>query len=269
LRQLNRLLAIGLGYFAGYIGGPRLVPLLRGHADYPDFILVVVCGTAIGLVTFGVVIALGRVAFRRTADQQSGLVRLGYGLSGAFIGVLFGLLTLWVLAISVKLLGTVAEAQLPPRVASAADVRRPAGASMEESDQPAPAAQPKSPPALILALAGFKRSLASSIPGSILSSADPIPRETYDVLGKIAHVVSSQQSIERFMEFPGARMLSEHPHFAKLRDDPGVVDIVRRGSYLELFHHPLVVNALNDPQFRAELGKFRLTEALNYALKKN
>ena len=263
IRQINRLLAVVLAYVVAYFGCSRVAPLLRGYLGYPDFILTILAGAILGVATFLVLIALGRIIFRRTADQQSGLVRLGYGLSGAVMGMLFGVFTLWLLALGVKILGTVAEAQMPPRQATAHDEKRTAARNSDT------AAHPGQPSALVATLASLKHSLVGSVPGSVLAAADPIPRQAYDVLGKIAHVVSDQRSMERFLEFPGAKTLAEHPNFLQLRDDSGVMELVRRKNYLALLHNANVVKMLNDPQFSAELRKFELTNALNYALEKN
>jgi hypothetical protein len=73
---------------------------------------------------------------------------------------------------------------------------------------------------------------------------------------------------ERFLEYPGARELSEHPKIIALRNDQEISQMVSQGRLLELIQDHRIIDAANDPELHARLKKFDLNAALNYALQK-
>jgi len=81
-------------------------------------------------------------------------------------------------------------------------------------------------------------------------------------------VLSSPQAAERFLSYPGARDLSEHPKIVALRNDQEIAQMFEQGRLLELLQDSRIIDAANDPELRANLKKFDIEAALDYALQK-
>jgi hypothetical protein len=96
-RQLMRGAAVIAAYAAGYFGGPLMLPLLRPILKWPDFIVSIIGGALLAIVVYGVIATLGSLLFKRTAQHSSASVRLIYGFSGAFTGIVFGLFFIWLI----------------------------------------------------------------------------------------------------------------------------------------------------------------------------
>ena len=109
-----RVAAVVAGYAAAYFGGDLLVPLLRSSLKMPDIVISVLGGAILAVAAYGIISSLGTILFKRTA-QQSGVVRLVYGLSGALLGVCFGAFFVWLILIGLRSIGSIAEAQVQAR----------------------------------------------------------------------------------------------------------------------------------------------------------
>jgi hypothetical protein len=94
---------------------------------------------------------------------------------------------------------------------------------------------------------------------------DLVPAKTYETLGKVGTVFSSPESMQKFLTFPGARELSEHPKIVALRDDPKISEMIAQGRYLDLLKNQRVIDAANDPVLADRFKKFDLQRALDYA----
>jgi hypothetical protein len=119
---------------------------------------------------------------------------------------------------------------------------------------------------LATSLARLKKSLELGLLGSVLKNSDPISQRTYEVLEKAGSVISSPERTQKFLTFPGARELSEHPKIVALRSDPEIADLIAQGRFLDLLQNPRVVDALNDPVLAERIRKFDIQRALDYAL---
>ena len=95
---------------------------------------------------------------------------------------------------------------------------------------------------------------------------DLVPANTYETLGKVGSVFSSPESMQKFLTFPGARELSEHPKIVALRDDPEISEMIAQGRYLDLLQNQRVIDAANDPVLADRFKKFDLQRALDYAV---
>jgi hypothetical protein len=124
LRQLMRLGALVAAYAAGFFGGRLLIPIARPLLKMPDFVLLALGGATLAFVVYAVVSGVGAILFRRTGQQDSKVVRLIYGFSGAIVGLFFGVFALWLIVVSVRAVGAVADAQVRSR-SSFVDAVRP------------------------------------------------------------------------------------------------------------------------------------------------
>lgn len=260
-RQLMRALAIIAAYAAAYFGGQLLLPLLQPVLKWPDFILSMIGGAIIALVVYGLIASLGSILFRRTAQHSSSGVRLVYGLSGALTGIVFGLFFLWLILVGIRSVGSIADAEVQARPRAQAP---PPSARSDQSH----ALETLDADSLTAFLARLKNSVELGSVGNLLKKTDVTPPAVYQTLKEAGTVCANPESARRFLSFPGAVELSEHPKIVALRNDPEIAELIRQGRILELLQHPRVLAAANDPTLVERVKKFDLKKALEFAAKK-
>jgi uncharacterized membrane protein required for colicin V production len=259
-RQLARLGALIAAYASAYFVAPVIAPFIAPYAKMPEFIMSILAGALIALFVYAGINGLGTMLFRRTGQHTSSVVRVIYGVSGALLGIFFGAFLVWLVVVGVRSLGALAETPasaqnaVSPRAVHAVDVRR--GTLNETTDDSS----------VLTTLARLKNSIEMGAVGNVVKRADVVPTNTYETFGKLGQVVSSSQRAERFLSFPGARELSEHPRIIALREDPEVERLIEQGRYLDLMQNQSVLDALNDPTLVQRVRKFDLQRALDYAL---
>ena len=261
-RQLMRGAAIIAAYAAAYFGGQLLLPLLQPILKWPDFILSMIGGAIVALVVYGLIASLGSILFKRTAQHASSTIRLVYGLSGAFTGIVFGLFFLWLILVGIRSVGAVADAQVQ------AHPRRDTQPSASQSDKPL-ALENIDANALTSFLARLKNSVELGSVGDLLKKTDVTPPAVYQILKDAGTVSANPETARRFLSFPGAVELSEHPKIVALRNDPEIAELIRQGRIVELLQHPRVLAAANDPTLVARVKQFDIKKALEFAAKKN
>jgi Colicin V production protein len=266
LRQLMRLAALLAAYAAAFFGGRLLLPIARPVLKMPDFVLSALGGATLAFVAYAVVSSMGAILFKRTGEQDSRIAKLVYGFAGAIVGLFFGFFALWLIVVSIRAVGAVADAQVRSRSAivhasrdatsHALEVRRRfLGDGNEQS-----AALPAS-------LARLKNSLELGALGNAVKQMDPVSQKSYDTLAKLAAVFSNPERARKFLSFPGARELSEHPKIVALRDDPEISDMVAQRRFLDLLQDRRIIDAANDPALADRIRKFDFHAALDYATK--
>ena len=261
-RQVARLGALVAAYFAGWFASKFFGPLIGMFFKMPDAILAIVAGAVFGLIVYAVISGIGSALFRRTSQHGSLFVRILYGSGGAVLGAFFGLFLAWLMIVAVRSIGSVANAEVREQandtsVLHAVDVRRRAFGEANEDEAP-----------FTTSLARLKNSLEMGIIGDAVKKVDFVPQKTYDLIEKVGLVVANPQYAERFLEYPGAKDLSEHPKIIALRNDQEISQMAVQGRLLELVQDPRIIDAANDPDLRARLKKFDVNAALNYATQK-
>jgi len=264
VRQLVRFGALAAAYIAGFWGSATAAMFLH-PLGYPDFILQLLGGAGLGLVVYLFICLVGGVLFKRTAHQDMGFVWFVYGLSGALMGVVFALVLLLVLADSIRLLGSIAEADsvAPPPTVAAKPPKVPNRYALPPAQE---ATKPKARTPLLAGLVELKQSLEKGVTGEVLQTLDPVPKKFYSVASKTGRVVSNLESAERFMTFPGAKELADRPAIQALREDPEILRTLRDGNYRTLLQNEKVIKAANDPKTAALIKQFDLEKALDHAL---
>jgi hypothetical protein len=259
-RQLMRGAAVIAGYAAAYFGGGLLLPLLRPILKWPDFIVSMIGGALLALIVYGVIATLGSILFKRTAQHPSGTIRLVYGFTGALTGIVFGLFFIWLLLVGIRSVGSVADAQVQarPRIQVPAPQDKRA-VSLENFDSDT----------VTSFLARLKNSVEMGTLGDLFKKTDVTSPGIYQALKDAGTVSANPESARRFLSFPGAVELSEHPKIVALRNDPEIADLIRHGRFLELMQHPRVVEAANDPTLVEKVKQFDIRKALEFAAKKN
>ncbi|MDQ3198300.1 MAG: CvpA family protein [Verrucomicrobiota bacterium] len=254
VRQAVRLIALAAAYAVGLFGGRLLLPILRPFLHVPDLFISIMAGALLALIVFVAINSAGAVLFNRTGQQNAGLVRLVYGISGALLGIFFGLFSVWLVVVGIRSVGAVANAEL----------HAPPGPG-----QPTLQARPRPHDAsAIQSLAKLKNSIELGSLGEAVKAADVVPDQTYQTLGKLGAVASNPQSAQRFLTFPGAAELTKNPKILALRNDPEIIDLIEQQRYVELLHHPKLIEAMNDPTLAAQVKSFEFQKALDYATKK-
>jgi uncharacterized membrane protein required for colicin V production len=261
-RQLARLGALIAAYFAAFFGGKLLAPLAKPFIKMPDAVLPIVVGAVVALLIYAFINGLGTVLFRRTSQHDSAVVRFLCGTTGALMGVFFGAFLVWLLVIGVRAIGAVADAQTREQpgngaLVHAVDVRRRFfGESSDDSVS------------VMTTLARLKNSLEMGAIGNAVKKTDVVPERTYDLITKVSLLLSNPQAAERFLSFPGARELSEHSKIVALRNDQEIGQMFAQCRLWELIQDPRIIDAANDPELRADLKKFDIEAALDYALER-
>lgn len=265
-RQLARLGGLIAGSLAAYFGASFVVPVARPFLTLPDPTLWLLAAVALFLITYLVINTIGAILFKRTKQYESAIVRIVCGFGGAIFGLFFGALLVWGIVIGVRSLGSIADAKVqqqnanqaavPARTLHAVDVRRRlAGDPLPEDSS------------VMVSLARLKNSVELGSVGELVKKTDVAPLQTYyDTLGKVGKMVSNPEAMERFLSFPGAQQLSNHPRLVALRGDPEVARLIEEGRYLELVQNPRVIEAINDPTLIDQIKAFDLKRALDYSL---
>jgi uncharacterized membrane protein required for colicin V production len=257
IRQIMEIVAVASAYAAAYFGAPLGAPFLR-PLGYPEPIVSVLGGAVVAIAVFAVISIGSAVLFKKTSQQSIGFVRYGYGLSGAALGAMFGLVGVWVIVLAIRVVGTLAETKFPkaPDSLQLHDMR--AGRN--------PAVPVANNPPWIVGLVKMKRSLDEGSAGSLVRQVDPVPTKIYSVIGKLGTVLGNQQNVDRFLSYPGVKPLAEHPKILALRDDGDLVRAAQSWDWSALLHNPRVIQAANDPDISAMVRKVDLEKALDYAL---
>ena len=258
VRQVLGIVALLVAYLVGYFGGGLLGPLLHRIIDLPENVLAVVGAVVTGFVMYCAITLVGSIVFKKTAQQSVTIVRLGYGLSGAALGAVYGLFLVWIAILAVRLLGSVAETQIAVAKNPHLTLGKPT---------PTPTPKPTPPSAVVRGLAQMKHSLESGAAGAMVQQVDPIPGTLYSILHKLGVMVSDEKSVNRFLSFPGVQPLLAHPKVAALQIDPDITrDIINR-NYLALIRNPRIVAAANDAEIGELMRKFEFEKALDYAIR--
>jgi uncharacterized membrane protein required for colicin V production len=265
LRQLVRVAALAAAYAAAVFGGRLLVPIARPFLKMPDIVLSILAGAVLALVIYAFVTSMGMVLFKRTGQQNSKLIQLIYGFAGAIIGLFFGAFILWTIVASVRAVGAVADAQVRSQAssfeASQSATLRALAVRRRFFSEPNTGST-----ALATSLARLKNSLELGPIGNAVKQTDPVPLKTYEMLEKAGKVFSSPERAQKFLTFPGARELSEHPKIIALRDDPEISEMIAQGRFLDLIQDQRLIDAANDPALANRIKKFDLQRALDYAV---
>jgi len=253
VRQIVEILAVASAYATAYFLGPRFAPLLRSLA-VPDQVLTVIAGTAAGFVVYMGIRIAGAIVFKRTAQQGVGLIRVAFGLSGALVGAVFGLFIVWALTCVIRICGSLAETRV-----KASEMAQASGRAVLRTTLP-------ELPGWMVGLVHMKEALESGTTGEMMKQVDPLPSVLYSTIGRIGAMLSNQQSVDRFLSYPGIQPLAKHPKIIALREDQQIVRQVMNSDYVGLLHNARVVQAANDSEIVALLRRVDVQKALDYAL---
>ncbi len=231
------LTAGGIGWVFAWMTGfiaDRIVPL-----PVPAGRLVF--GTAAALAFYIAAIFLSSLLFKKTSQQSAGIVRLFYGVGGAFFGLIFGLMILWGGVSIVRALGAIEEG----KQAAAYGAR---GVPAEGKSAPR---------------AGDADEGGG---GNLLNKVDIVPPETYRIISQVVQLSGSPEAMARFFAYPGTQKLLMHPKLRPLFEDPSIARAAENRDFLALLTSPKLAEVASDPELQKAFASFDLQKALDYAL---
>src|SRR6476659_1188507 len=194
VRQLVRVIAIIVAYSCAFFGARAPVPIMRSFLRLPEPILAVLGGAILAAIVFVAINLTGALLFRKTAQQESRFVRMIWGSTGAFLGILLGLFTIWLAFAGIRMVGSVAEARLRTQHAPASTAVQANGSAQIQTES----AVSPSPNPLMAMFANMKNSLESGRIGEAVRTIDPLPQSLYRVLEKAGQVASHERSAGKF-----------------------------------------------------------------------
>ncbi|MDQ6913552.1 MAG: CvpA family protein [Verrucomicrobiota bacterium] len=250
-RQLVRLAALVIAYAAALFCGQMLLPLLRPLLKAPDFVLSALGGAILAALIYLIINTTGAILFKRTSQHASSLVRLVYGISGAVLGIVFGLVFIWIVVVGIRSVGAVAEAEVNASTSRVANHHTVAPSAGENS--------------LSVTLARLKKSLEFGHVGGVVKQAGVIPGGIYDTLAKVGEVFARPEHAARFFSYPGVTELADNPKILALRADPEITRMLEEGRLGDLLQDDRLIEAANDPELAKQVKKFDLKKALEYA----
>ena len=257
VRQSVGVIGLACAYGMAVYGGRLLVPVLK-PLGIPDGLLGIVGGALLGLLVYLGFAMTGAILFKKTSHQSLGIIRVGYGAAGAVLGALMGVFAVWIGVVGIKLLGTVARSQIEGARHPVSMVR----------GKLTPAPIPQQPGAIVRSLAHIKESIEQGRAGALVDHVDPIPGTLYSLLSRVGQMISNEQSIDRFLAYPGVKKLTEHPKIAALQNDPDIARDLIAQNYFALVRNERIIRAANDHEIAELMAKFEFEKALDYALTK-
>jgi len=244
VRSGMHLAAILVSTSLGLLAAKLVAAPFGGLGNLPGFLAGIVVGGGLGIFLFVAIWILGAVLFKRTQPQGSGVFRILWGAGGAFFGLLVGLVVLWGGISIVRSLGTFAESRVET-----------------QPDKPRPT-QPRVADGLLT----LKESLELGSAGRLLESVDALPPDFYELVLQIGKVTSDQQTMLRFLEYPGIQKILQNPRILDLMNDPSVIRASKEKNIFLLVSNKIVVAAVEDPALAEQLKKIDLRAALKFAL---
>lgn len=244
VRGLLRLTALFCAWIGGTAAAGATSSFLGFFSKVPPLLAPAVAAVTVGLAIYIGISFLAGLLFKRT-DDHVGVIRLGFGLGGAFFGIIYGLLLLCGGISMIRGLGALGELRL---------VRAQQEGRPEATE---PTAQ---------FLVQLKASLELGGIGERLKSVDPLPTRFYDNIVKISMVAGNQQALQRFFLYPPTLEILKMPRVLSLLQDPALQKAADSKNFLPLLQNKQFQAAFEDPQILAQLKAFDLTAALDYAL---
>ena len=248
IRQAVSLAALMGAVAAGFYIGPILAPALPA-IGFPRFLRPLVAGSLVAFLIWGTLTSMSAIVFRRTDEQGVGVVRTFYGLSGAVLGLVSGLLVLALGAWGIRLAGSLADglqtgAQAKP---------------LKKGQQP-PSSPDPSP------LAALKKTVEESPLSAWITKVDPVSPDWYPRLSKIGQALTSPAARERLLADPSFEAVAKNPRLGALRDDPALQEALRSADLWTLLRSPKVQAAAADTQLLTALRLAEVDQALERAL---
>ena len=236
MRLLLGLAGLAAGYWIGSSSG-RIVASKVPFGLLPESAFSVGAGIFLGFGCYILARALAAVLFKRTAQQESTVLRWSYGSLGACLGLAQALAILWLISAGMRF-------------------------SSEPHDRAASAKKEQQHLALVDT---FKKNLQQGALAAVLEAVDPVPPHYYALARSGYKAAQDPQALGRFFASAPAKELSRHPKIQALRSDPGFQNQIRTGNLFELILNPKFIAVVTDSELRQSLLKPETAKALEEA----
>ena len=184
----------------------------------------------LGILSFYLIMLASGFLFRRTRDYDLTVSRLISGVGGAFLGFIYGLVSVWFLMIFIHVIGRVAENEVTLQTS--------------RGISPAP---------VISTLARAKASLDSGWLGEVSHLLDPVPGSVYDAIDRWSSILSRPDAVNQLLADPVFKPLSSDPTFRALANDPELLSSIEKGDLLGVVTNPKLVQFFTNGEVRQEL----------------
>lgn len=245
VRALWSILAMSVAGVAGVFVGTLVGGVALAVIPSFSAMVGVAAGALTALFAYLACSFVGGLLFKRTSQQPTATLRLGFGLGGAALGAVSGLFLFWAALLFVRGLGGLCEGT----VAGQDD--------FYALPIPEPAAR---------TLVRLKKSVEAGDTGRVLDSLDVMPEEFYRVIGKFGRLAADPEAVQRFADEPEIAQVLADTRFADLIRDPEVQEIVRSRHSEALLGNSKMLQAMKDPGLLAKLQKIDIEKALDRAL---
>jgi len=237
MRMLTSLVALVGSALIGMAAGRVVTAIVGGGA-------VVFWGVAVvALVLSYIAIWLfGYLSFKKTSQQPMGLAFI-WGMGGAVLGFVFGILVLWLMIPVVRSAGAMGDGMKQ---------------TLQAYHQPAPL--------VISGLAALKENLETGITGKIFSSVDIASPDFYDLLEKLSRLSTDPACFVRLMEYPDLKAVAELPEIQAMAADPQIIAAIEDGKLMAVVTHPSLFKLANDKKISEMVMKIDFRKALDYAV---
>lgn len=268
-RQFMSLLALGGAYAAAIFGGELLIPQAKQLLNFPEFILRVISGAALGIIVWIFFEVLGVVFFPSTKDLKKdrkpdevdwAAVRF-YSASGMVLGLLNACLAIWIAIVLLQPIGRIAEQAIENEFNSKLRDR---DAAYEETGSVE--AETYRPNKLAVFLAKLRNSISMGPGENVVETVDPIPEQFYDVLEKAVQVMSDPIALQYLAEVPEVKELQSTDMVKSLLNDREIAEMSQERDYIGLLQHKKVVDTADSPEFQDQIKDFDFEGALDQAL---
>jgi len=192
----------------------------------------------LGILCFYLIMLAGGFLFRRTRDFDLIVSRLISGAGGAFLGFIYGLVSVWFLMILIHVTGRVAEDEVTLQTSRGL-----------------------SPAPVISTLARAKASLDLGWLGETSRLLDPVPGSVYDTIDHWSSILSRPDAVKQLMADPVFRPLSNNPTFQTLASDPELSNSIEKGDLFGVVTNPKLVQFFTNGEVRQELAGKQWKEA--------
>jgi len=201
----------------------------------------------VGLIIYFLGTLLAGFLLKRT-EHHHGFLQTIFGIGGACCGLLFGLFFLWGGISLVRSLGLFGEMRLIEAQRKGSPLR----------DQ-----------TMACNFVRLERSLEMGPVGEFLISTDPLSPAFYENTRKSMKVMQDPEAFDRFLHSPGVERLLAYPQLNRVLNNPRIQEEIKVGNFPAIWSTPDIQALLHDPRLMQQLKQFDLTQALDYALKKN
>lgn len=246
VRQIASLFGLVLAVVLGFWLGPIVSPVVPAFG-LPSFLRPLLGGMLVGLTICVSMAIFSQIIFRKTDDQGFGFIRLFYGLSGAVLGLIYGLTVLGLAGWGIRFFGSFAEGLNKGAVT----------ASAKQKPQP-----PANPPPIV----SIKRILEASPAAGIFGWLDPIPPNLYQRVHKIGQVFANPSAKDRFLADPSMEAIARNAKILALKADPELQEALRNGEIWTVLRNPKVQLAAADAQLLTALRTVDLDKVMDHAL---